>query len=124
VCANLIALKYREVKEGASPSGDSLIDQQYSGNKGDLRPTFDAIIDAVMAFREDVEIAPKKAYTSLRRNKQFGIVQPSTKSRIDVGINLKGFDEGLIVESGTPHNVFHNPQEDRTKLFLSQILKH
>jgi general L-amino acid transport system ATP-binding protein len=34
------------------------------------------------------------------------------------------FDEGLIVESGTPNDLFHNPQEDRTKLFLSQILKH
>jgi general L-amino acid transport system ATP-binding protein len=34
------------------------------------------------------------------------------------------FDEGLIVESGTPDDVFHNPQEDRTKLFLSQILSH
>jgi general L-amino acid transport system ATP-binding protein len=33
------------------------------------------------------------------------------------------FDEGLIVESGTPHDLFNNPQEDRTKLFLSQILK-
>ncbi|MCK4820820.1 amino acid ABC transporter ATP-binding protein [bacterium] len=34
------------------------------------------------------------------------------------------FDEGLIVESGTPDDIFHNPQEDRTKLFLSQILTH
>jgi len=34
------------------------------------------------------------------------------------------FDDGLIVESGTPHDIFHNPQEDRTKLFLSQILQH
>ena len=34
------------------------------------------------------------------------------------------FDEGLIVESGTPKDIFHNPQEDRTKLFLSQILQH
>ena len=32
------------------------------------------------------------------------------------------FDEGLIVESGTPKHFFENPQEDRTKLFLSQIL--
>jgi general L-amino acid transport system ATP-binding protein len=32
------------------------------------------------------------------------------------------FDEGLIVESGTPEHFFENPQEDRTKLFLSQIL--
>ena len=34
------------------------------------------------------------------------------------------FDEGLIVETGTPHDIFHDPQEDRTKLFLSQILSH
>jgi general L-amino acid transport system ATP-binding protein len=34
------------------------------------------------------------------------------------------FDEGLVVESGTPDEIFGNPQEDRTKLFLSQILQH
>ncbi len=34
------------------------------------------------------------------------------------------FDEGLIVESGTPDQIFKNPQEARTKLFLSQILEH
>jgi general L-amino acid transport system ATP-binding protein len=33
------------------------------------------------------------------------------------------FDQGLIVETGTPKEVFTNPQEDRTKLFLSQILE-
>jgi general L-amino acid transport system ATP-binding protein len=32
------------------------------------------------------------------------------------------FDEGQIVEEGTPEHFFTNPQEDRTKLFLSQIL--
>ena len=34
------------------------------------------------------------------------------------------FDEGLVVEAGTPDDIFNNPQEDRTKLFLSQILTH
>jgi general L-amino acid transport system ATP-binding protein len=33
------------------------------------------------------------------------------------------FDQGLIVECGTPAEIFTNPQEDRTKLFLSQILE-
>ncbi len=32
------------------------------------------------------------------------------------------FDEGQIVEEGTPEHFFENPQEERTKLFLSQIL--
>lgn len=34
------------------------------------------------------------------------------------------FDDGLIVESGTPQEIFKDPKEDRTKLFLSQILSH
>jgi general L-amino acid transport system ATP-binding protein len=34
------------------------------------------------------------------------------------------FDNGVIVEEGTPDEIFANPQEERTKLFLSQILQH
>jgi general L-amino acid transport system ATP-binding protein len=34
------------------------------------------------------------------------------------------FDQGVIVESGTPDDIFNHPKEDRTKLFLSQILTH
>jgi general L-amino acid transport system ATP-binding protein len=34
------------------------------------------------------------------------------------------FDYGNIVESGTPQEIFKEPKEDRTKLFLSQILQH
>lgn len=34
------------------------------------------------------------------------------------------FDQGQIVESGKPDDIFKNPREDRTKLFLSQILSH
>jgi general L-amino acid transport system ATP-binding protein len=34
------------------------------------------------------------------------------------------FDKGQIVESGTPEQIFSEPKEERTKLFLSQILTH
>lgn len=34
------------------------------------------------------------------------------------------FDKGEIVEQGTPDQIFNKPQNDRTKLFLSQILHH
>lgn len=34
------------------------------------------------------------------------------------------FDQGLIVEHGTPDEIFNSPREERTKLFLSQILTH
>lgn len=32
------------------------------------------------------------------------------------------FEEGRIVEEGTPEEFFSNPREERTKQFLSQIL--
>ena len=82
-------LKTREANEGRALTGNALIDAQYSGNKTDLRPIYDEIIDSVNKFGEDVEIAPKKSYVSLRRSKQFAILQPSTKTRVDVGINLE-----------------------------------
>ena len=34
------------------------------------------------------------------------------------------FDAGLLIEQNTPQQFFENPQEPRTKLFLSQILHH
>ena len=40
----------------------------------------------------------------------------------EVADRMMMFDQGAIVEDGTPEQVFENPQSDRTKLFLSQIL--
>jgi general L-amino acid transport system ATP-binding protein len=40
----------------------------------------------------------------------------------EVADRIVFFDEGIIVEEGTPDHFFQNPREDRTKLFLSQIL--
>ena len=41
---------------------------------------------------------------ALRRNKQFGIVQPSTKTRVDVGINLKGVEPTERLEASDSFN--------------------
>ncbi|MFQ6015633.1 MAG: amino acid ABC transporter ATP-binding protein [Anaerolineae bacterium] len=40
----------------------------------------------------------------------------------EVADRMMMFDEGNIVEEGTPEQIFDSPQHDRTKLFLSQIL--
>ncbi len=88
--ANLVAHKTLESDAGSAENTDDLVDAQYAGAKADLRPIYDALIKAISAFGKDVEIAPKKSYVSLRRNKQFALIQPSTKTRVDVGINCKG----------------------------------
>ena len=40
----------------------------------------------------------------------------------EAGDRVTFMDEGRIVEEGTPESIFDNPQHDRTKLFLSQII--
>jgi hypothetical protein len=65
------------------------LDALYAGAKAYLRPVHDRIMEAIHAFGS-FEIAPKKTYVSLRRKKQFAMVGPATKTRIDVGLNMKG----------------------------------
>lgn len=101
--ASLIA--HEAINPAASaPGEDDLVEKQYSGPKADLRPIYDAIIASVSRFGDDVEIAPKKAYVSLRRKKQFALVQPSTKTRVDVGINLKGTEPTERLEASGSFN--------------------
>ena len=83
--ANLIAAKTLETGEDID-----LTDAQYSGAKSALRPLHDALIEYIQTLGNDVEIAPKKASVSLRRNKQFALITPATKTRIDLGLALKG----------------------------------
>ncbi len=87
--ANLIA--HEALQSAASHQGDDdLVAAQYAGEKAGLKPIYDKLMQAIEKFGSDVEVAPKKTYVSLRRKKQFALIQPSTKTRLDVGINLKG----------------------------------
>lgn len=89
--ANMVAMKHLKSDAGSlAEGGADLVAEQYAGEKAALRPLYEAIMKSVAAFGPDVEASPKKAYVSLRRSKQFAILQPSTKTRLDVGVNLKG----------------------------------
>jgi hypothetical protein len=98
--ANLVA--HESLASSAAHADDTdLVAGQYAG-KEHLRPIYDRLAKAVQAFGKDVELAPKKAYVSLRRGKQFGLIQPSTKTRVDVGIQLKGAaPKGRLEASGS-----------------------
>ena len=73
----------------AGTSTDDVLAEIYSGPKAALRPIHDAFMAEVRTFGE-FEIAPKKGYVSLRRKKQFAMIGPGTKTRVDIGINMKG----------------------------------
>ncbi len=83
--ANLVAMQ--ALHQPATE--DELVAAQYSG-KEQLRPIYEAALAMAMGLGADVEPAPKKTYVSLRRNKQFALLKPATKTRLEVGLNLPG----------------------------------
>ncbi|MEJ5964148.1 DUF5655 domain-containing protein [Pedobacter immunditicola] len=87
--ANFIALKARGTDAGSAENQDDLIAKQYKG-KAHFKPVYDHLLAVIQQFGGDIEIAPKNAYVSLRRKKQFAILQPASKIRFEIGINLKG----------------------------------
>jgi hypothetical protein len=129
--ANLLAHLYRRGLEapaapdaGADPVEDALA-SIYAGRKEGLRPLHDLVM-ARIASLGTFEIAPKKAYLSLRRRKQFATVGPGTKGRLEVGLNAKGVPatarrEALPDGSMCTHRVFVAGAEDVDEEFLAYV---
>mgnify|MGYP001166022750 CR=1 FL=1 len=100
--ANLVAHEALGGAPTETSSGQELVSAMYAGPKAALLPIHEALMAAVKQLGKDVEVAPKKTYVSLRRSKQFALVQPSTKTRVDLGLVLKGVaPEGRLEASGT-----------------------
>lgn len=98
--ANLIALKTLATDAGSVENKNELIEKQYKG-KEHFRPIYDRLIREISNFGNDIEIAPKNVNVSLRRKKQFALLHPITKTRFEIGINLKGQDPmGKLLPSG------------------------
>ncbi len=126
--ANTITLLYRQMLAGGPPTDSELVNAQYA-KKQNMKPWFDQLIKAVKEFGSDIEIAPKKNYVSLRRATQFGIIQPSTQSRMDLGVNLKDVQaSGCLIEgdkwSGMcSHRIEVHGEEDITSEVIDWLRK-
>ncbi len=94
--ANLVALRARN---GPTASEAGLVDAMYSGAKSSIRPLHDRVITLVRGFGGDIDLAPKKAYVSLRRSKQFGTVGPGPGGQLEIGLNLKGEEPGARLQA-------------------------
>jgi hypothetical protein len=77
--------------QDAGLSAEAVLDGIYAGPKASLRPIHDALMAQIDQFGP-FEIAPKKDYVSLRRKKQFAMIGPATKTRVEVGLNMKGIE--------------------------------
>lgn len=99
--ANMVALKARESDEGP-PDDTSLLQAQYAKGKEHLKPIHDALIERIRVFGPDIEIVPKKGSVSVRRKRQFTLIQPSTKTRVDLGLKLPGKELTERLEGSGP----------------------
>lgn len=128
--ANLIAHETLAARQPKSnePTLD-LVEAQYSNGKESLKPIYDCLIEKLSNFGTELEVAPKKTYVSLRHKKQFALIQPSTKTRIDVGINLKGVEPtGALEAAGSfngmvSHRVKLNSVEDIDEKLVEHLKK-
>lgn len=77
--------------QASGTSTGDVLDEIYSGPKAELRPIHDRLMEAINQFGE-FEVAPKKGYVSLRRKRQFAMIGPATKTRVEVGLNMKGVE--------------------------------
>jgi len=100
--SNLVAHKANETDAGSAENQDELITRQYSG-KEHLKPVYDRLLSEIKTFGNDIEVAPKNAYVSLRRKKQFAILNPATKTRFEIGLNLKGQETTGKLEAEKPN---------------------
>ena len=101
--AHRISLIARQAQAGPDQDSDP-VDALYTGRKAHLRPLHDALMNAITAFGDDIEQVPKKGYLSLRRRKQFAMIQPSGAGRIDVGLILKDVPADGRLESAAGFN--------------------
>jgi len=102
--ANLIALKANRTDANSADDQESLIIKQYQG-KEHFKPIYDQLISVIKNFGTDIEIAPKNTYVSVRRKKQFVILNPASKTRFEIGINLKGHEPKGKLEPEKPNSM-------------------
>lgn len=95
--ANTIVTLSKEESE----TPDDLVTIQYKG-KEDLKPIYGKLIATVKELGSDVVITPKKGSVSIIRKKQFVLIKPATKTRIDLGFKLKGKELTERLENSGP----------------------
>ncbi|WP_304236579.1 DUF4287 domain-containing protein [Jiulongibacter sediminis] len=94
--ANTIVLLSKE--ENDEP--EDLVSEQYKGKEG-LFPVYDKLLETCQSFGDDITVTPKKTSVSIIRKRQFALIKPATKSRIDLGLKLKDVaPQGRLGDSG------------------------
>lgn len=82
-------------------TSEDLVDSQYKG-KENLFPIYKKIITLINSLGSDITITPKKESVSIIRKRQFVLIKPATKTRIDLGFKLKDKPTTKRLENSGP----------------------
>ena len=93
-------------KEESSGSKD-LVEAQYKGKEA-LFPIYQELVGYVQSLGGDVTITPKKGSVSVIRKRQFILIKPATKTRIDLGFKLKDKPTTSRLENSGPFGTMCN----------------
>jgi hypothetical protein len=95
--ASEIGLKVLSSDADSAVNANDFIESQYKG-KEHLKAYYDLLISEIKKFDGEFKIDPKKTYVSLKRKKQFIILNPASKTRFEIGFNLKSVEaKGRLV---------------------------
>jgi hypothetical protein len=88
------------LSKDSGASSEDLVANQYKGKEA-LLPVYEKLLAIVQSFGADVRVVPKKSTVSLVRKKQFALIKPATKTRIDLGLKLRDQEpSGRLEDSG------------------------
>jgi hypothetical protein len=71
-------------------AAEQCVEAMYAGPKAGLRPLHDALIALARRLGPDVRVCPCKTMVPLFRHHVFAQIKPATRTRIDLGLALKG----------------------------------
>lgn len=88
--ANALAHAIRRQEAGGPVAPEDLLAAQYSKGKAALRPVHDAVVAFASGLGGDVQVVVQKTGVSLRRSRQFALVEVPSAKRVRLGFNIKG----------------------------------
>jgi hypothetical protein len=77
------------------------VEAMYAGPKAGLRPLHDRLLQLGRALGADVRVCPCTTIVPLYRKNVFAQVKPTTRTRIDLGLSLRGVEPaGRLLGTG------------------------
>jgi hypothetical protein len=106
VTANFIAAEAvgKSIESTYADEG-GLLEGMFAGDRAALRPLYEKLAETARKIGDDVELTVCKTYVGIRRGRQFAMLRPTTKTRVDVGLVLpKVKAEGRLLKAGSIRN--------------------